>query len=151
MSTRAHDVVIDLAASQQRVFNALVTPSAIRAWWGAARAIVVPRTGGLWAAAWGEEEDAPEYVTTAVIWVWQPPRRLVLGDHQYVAASGSLPFEADFTTAFEVQPAASGARLRVNQEGFPTDPVADDFYTACEGGWRDTLESLRRHLEGEGL
>jgi hypothetical protein len=108
MSTRAHDVVIDLAASQQRVFNALVTPSAIRAWWGAARAIVVPRTGGLWAAAWGEEEDAPEYVTTAVI-------------------------------------------LRVNQEGFPTDPVADDFYTACEGGWRDTLESLRRHLEGEGL
>ncbi len=39
----------------------------------------------------------------------------------------------------------------MTQSGFPVDPAADEFYAACEQGWRDTLEGLRRHLEGEGL
>jgi uncharacterized protein YndB with AHSA1/START domain len=151
VSTRAHTAEIDLASSPRRTFDALVRPSAIRVWWSAARVIVVPRAGGVWAAAWGEEENAPEYVTTAIIRVWDPPRRLLLGDYDYLAASGPLPFEADFTTEFEVLPDESGSRLRVTQAGFPADPVADEFYAACEGGWRDTLESLRLYLEGEGM
>jgi uncharacterized protein YndB with AHSA1/START domain len=150
-ATRDHTAEIDLAASPERVFAALVRPSAIREWWSAARAIVVPRAGGVWAAAWGAEEDSPDYVTTAVIRVWQPPRRLVLGDYDYVVAAGPLPFAADFTTSFEVLPKPSGARLRVTQAGFPAGPEADEFYAACETGWRQTLEGLRRYLEGEGL
>jgi hypothetical protein len=39
----------------------LVTPSAIRAWWGAARAIVLAQENGAWAAAWGADEDRPDY------------------------------------------------------------------------------------------
>ncbi len=151
MSTREHTAEIELAAAPERVFTALVTPSAIRDWWAAARVVVVPREGGIWAAAWGAEEDRPDYVTTAVMRVFDPPRRLTFGDYDYWARSGPLPFEAEFTTTFEVMPARHGVRLRVTQSGFPTDPAADEFYDACERGWRDTLEGLRRHLEGEGL
>lgn len=151
MTTREHTAEIDLAAAPERVFAALVTPSAIRDWWSAARAIVVPREGGVWAAAWGADEDAPDYLTTARIRHWEPPRRLTLGDYDYVAASGPLPFTAELTTTFEVLPAEHGSRLRVTQSGFPAVVVADDFYAACERGWRDTLEGLRRFLEGEGL
>lgn len=151
MAIREHTAEIELDAEPERVFSALLTPSAIRDWWSAARVIVVPREGGVWAAAWGAEEDAPEYVTTAVIRELEPPRRLVLADYDYVAASEPLPFAAEFTTIFEVEPSTSGARLRVTQAGFPAEPAADEFYAACEAGWRDTLEGLRRHLEGEGL
>lgn len=148
MSTRSHVASIDLNASPDRVYAALVTPSSIRAWWSAARAIVDPREGGVWTAAWGDDEDAPEYITTATILTAEAPKRLVLGDYRYFARSGPLPFEADFTTEFVVEPHDGGSRLTVRQDGFPSDPIADAFYEGCERGWRDTLESLAGFLEG---
>lgn len=65
MQTRTHVHEEVFASSADRVFALLHTPSAIRQWWGAASAIVVPERGGLWAAAWGLNEDAPEFVTYA--------------------------------------------------------------------------------------
>jgi len=97
-------------------------------------------------AAWGENEDAPDYITAATIKVFDPPRRLVLGDFRYYARSGPLPFEADFNTEFSVRPNAEGTLLRVVQDGFPVESVADDFYAGCERGWRDTFTGIRRYL-----
>jgi hypothetical protein len=34
----------------------------------------------------------------------------------------------------------------VVQEGFPTDPEADEFYEGTERGWRETFESIRRFV-----
>jgi uncharacterized protein YndB with AHSA1/START domain len=53
---------IEMRASQAAVFRLLLTPSAIREWWGVSRAIVTPEQGGIW-VAWGEDEDDPDYVT----------------------------------------------------------------------------------------
>jgi hypothetical protein len=38
--------------------------------------------------------------------------------------------------------------LRVVQDGFPREPVADEFYAACEQGWHDTFASIKRYLTG---
>src|SRR5262245_62080354 len=146
MATRAHTHEIELAARPEDVFALLVTPSAIRGWWSAARAVVIPRAGGTWAAAWGADEDRPEYVTVASIEVYEPPRRLVLADYRCAPRSGPLPFEADVSTEFTVERAPAGARLRVRQDGFPVDAVADEFYRGCERGWRDTFDGIRRYL-----
>ena len=62
MSTRKHVHEEIFPASVERLFTLLHTPSAIRRWWGAAHAIVVPETGGTWAAVWGEAEDDPDYI-----------------------------------------------------------------------------------------
>jgi uncharacterized protein YndB with AHSA1/START domain len=51
MRSQTHQ--IELNDSAENVFSYLHTRSAIRAWWGAARAIVIPRQGGTWTAAWG--------------------------------------------------------------------------------------------------
>lgn len=146
MSTRQHTHAIDLAAAPDQVFAILVSPSAIRGWWGAARAIVLPGVGGTWAAAWGADEDAPDYVSISRIRSYDPPRQLVLADTKYFAKDGPLPFEAAFVTTFTVEPAPGGCRLRVVQDGFPTDPIADAFYAACEVGWHNTFEGIRRFL-----
>ncbi|MHC4946821.1 MAG: SRPBCC family protein [Planctomycetota bacterium] len=148
MTTRAHALEIFLPASPERVFALLHTPSDIRWWWSAARVVVIPEPGGIWAAAWGDDEDDPDYVTVATMKVFDPPRRIVMDDFRYRARSGTMPFDAVFTTMFEVEPAEGGCRLRVTQDGFPADPVADDFYEACERGWCDTLEAIRRLVEG---
>jgi uncharacterized protein YndB with AHSA1/START domain len=147
MSTRKHEIAVELAAAPEEVFKLLHTPSDIRGWWSAARAIVLAQPGGVWMAAWGSDEDDADYITAARIEVFEPPRRMVLGDYQYHSRSGPLPFAADFTTEFRVSPTENGSLLQVAQDGFPAGPEADEFYAACEKGWHDTLDSMRRYLE----
>jgi uncharacterized protein YndB with AHSA1/START domain len=144
--TREHVNELLLSAEPRAVFDLLITPSAIRSWWGVARAIVLPRVGGLWAAAWGESEDDPDYVTVATIRAFDPPHRLHLADMRYHAKAGPLPFQAKIELEFTVNPAPGGAILRAAQRGIPSDPVADDYYAACERGWQATFEGIRRYL-----
>lgn len=132
------------------LFGLLLRPSAIREWWGAARAIVLPERGGFWVAAWGESEDDPDYLTMATIATLEPPRRLVLADYRYYSKSGNLPFQADFVTEFIVAPTKSGSSLRITQDGFPCQPEADEFFEACRKGWEDTFAGIRRFLQSAG-
>ena len=146
MKTRKHIHEETLPVSPERVFALLHTPSAIRSWWQAARAIVLPEAGGLWCATWGDAEDDPDYITAATIEVFEPPRRMVLSDYRYFAKSGPQPFEADFTLEFLITAHPDGAILKVTQDGFPIAPVADAFYAACEKGWADTFEGIRKFV-----
>jgi uncharacterized protein YndB with AHSA1/START domain len=149
---RSHSRTLDLSLSPSETFALLVTPSAIRGWWGAARAIVLPRVGGVWAAAWGGREDDPDYVTEARIVIFDPPKRLRLSDFSTYARSGPLPFPSTLlSTEFSVAPARRGSLLTVVQSGFPDDARADDFYAGCERGWQETFEGIRRYAEATGV
>ncbi len=145
-AVREHVHEVELPAAPEQVFALLHTPSAIRGWWSAARAVVVPETGGTWAAAWGANEDDPDFVTTATMSVFDPPRRIVFTDYTYLAREGGLPFEADFVTEFTVEAREGGSVLRVRQSGFPAGPEADAFYAGCEQGWADTFEAVARFV-----
>jgi uncharacterized protein YndB with AHSA1/START domain len=146
VETRKHEHAIELPVPVERVFSILHTPSDIRVWWSASRAIVNPQPNGIWVAAWGADEDAPDYITSAVIQVFDPPNRLVLGEYRYFARSGPPPFKANFSTEFVVVPSETGSVLRVVQDGFPAAAVADGFYAACEKGWAETFDSIKRYL-----
>ncbi|MBS1791872.1 MAG: SRPBCC domain-containing protein [Acidobacteria bacterium] len=145
MTTRKHIHQIELAVSPEEVFRVLVTPSAIRDWWGASRVIVLAKQNGVWAAVWGNE-DIPDYVALYKISAIEPPRRLFLTESKYFAKSGQPPFDATMTTEFIVEASAAGAVLRVTQDGFPADAVADEFYAACETGWKNTFASIEKYL-----
>ena len=107
----------------------------------------MPEPGGLWVAAWGDDEDAPDYVTVATMSTFDPPRRIVMEDYRYFTKTGGLPFDADFVVEFAVAPSGDGALLRVTQDGFPVAAEADDFYAACETGWTNTFAGVRRFFE----
>ena len=136
--------------SPKDLFQLLHTPSAIREWWSANRAVTIPKAGGAWMAAWGDDEDEPDYVSSAVLDVFEPPHRLRMVDQRYFSRHGPLPFEAAFVTEFVVEPDEDGARLTVRQEGFPDEAIADDFYAACDTGWRNTFAGIRRYLSSRG-
>lgn len=142
MTTRRHTCEVVLPASAEKIFQLLITPSAIKEWWSASRAIVHPKQGGIWIAAWGENEDRPDYITSATMSVFDPPKRIVMTKYDYFSKNGPLPFTASFETEFLITAQSNGCILRVTQEGFPVDPVADDFYAACEAGWKTTLEQI---------
>lgn len=145
--TRNHVCAIELEAPAEKVFRLLVTPSAIREWWQASRSIVDAREGGNWGAAWGSNEDDPDYIGFYRIGTFDPPRRIVFENSTYYARSGPLPFQADFVVEFLIRPSTKGCILQVTQDGFPADAVADDFYKACEIGWKNTFEGIRQYLE----
>lgn len=142
---RKHIHQIELAAPPEVVFKLLITPSAIRRWWGASRAIVLPKVGGVWAAAWGDE-DIPDFVSVFKIAAIEKPKRLFLTETKYFAKNGPLPFKSEMTTEFIVEPAGGGSILQVAQEGFPDDPVADEFYAACGKGWQETFAEIEKYL-----
>jgi uncharacterized protein YndB with AHSA1/START domain len=139
---------LELPLPTSAAFALLHTPSAIRQWWSAARVVVTPRLGGLWIAAWGSDEDAPDYVTVARILVWDPPNALRLGEFEYITREGGgLPFTAALETEFLVRGTPTGSVLQVCQTGFPEDSVADAFHAACERGWAATFEGIERFVE----
>lgn len=148
MEYRSHIHEEAFEATPERLFDLLITPSAIRAWWGASQAIVTPKLGGTWAAAWGDEDD-PDYISTATLVEFEPPRRLAMKYGEYYAKTGSLPFKFsdDSVTLFTIEPGGNGSILRVEQTGFPCDAVADEFYAACETGWKNTFDGIRRYLQ----
>jgi uncharacterized protein YndB with AHSA1/START domain len=148
MGSRKHVHREIFSARPERLFALLHTPSAIRGWWGAARAVVLPHHGGVWVAAWGDSEDDPDYITAATIRAFDPPRRMVLADFRYHAKSGPLPFVTNFVTEFTVQPHPDGALFQVEQDGFPPGAEADTFYAACGEGWVNTFAGIRRYLGG---
>ena len=147
MESRSHIHEESFDVPSERMFDLLITPSAIRQWWGASRAIVPAREGGVWAASWGDEDD-PDYISTATLVEFDRPNRLAMKYGKYYAKTGPLPFEFadDALTTFTIAANGDGCTLRVEQTGFPVDAIADDFYAACETGWKDTFEGIRKYL-----
>ena len=150
MSTRSLRYKETFDCTPEVLFDALRTPSSIRIWWGAARVILQAERGGAFAVAWGEDEDDPEYIGTAILSEFDPPRRMVMTDFLYYSKFGPLGFEADFSVEFDVQPNDQGSLLTLDHRGIPTIPEADEYYQGCETGWRTCLANLRAFLERDG-
>ncbi len=146
METRKHVHEENFPVSQRKMFEILIKPSAICKWWGASRAIVLPEENGIWAGVWGEEEDNPDYISAFTIAAYDPPRRILFTDAKYFSKDGGFPFEAKLTAEFIVEEATRGCTLRVVQDGFPCDSEADEFYSACETGWKNTFEGIRNYF-----
>jgi uncharacterized protein YndB with AHSA1/START domain len=147
--TRKHIHKEIFSIGLEKAFELLITPSAIREWWGADRAIVLPEKDGIWMAAWGKNEDAPDYVTAFTMSEYEPPNRILFTDAKYTAGGDKLPFDMDMSTEFLISAVDGGVEIRVIQDGFPLDATADEYYSACEKGWKDTFAGIRKFIDDE--
>ncbi len=96
---------------------------------------------------WGEDEDEPDYICSATLSIFDPPRRLKMIDFQYFSKTGSLPFDADFSNEFFIEATENGCDLTVIQDGFPADSVADEYFAGCEAGWKTTLAGIEKYTK----
>lgn len=145
MERRHHNYEEPFAVSAERMFELLITPSAIEDWWGASRAIVTAAKDGSWIATWGEGENDSGYTSSFKIKEFEPPRRLVLSDGKYVAKFDP-PIEMNMTTEFIVEPMVGGCTLRVVHAWLPADEAAEEFYEACVIGWKNTFQGIRKYF-----
>ena len=130
---------------QERMFEILTKPSAIRSWWGASTVVIDPRQGGSWVTASGDDEKSAEFVNSFEILEFDPPNRILLGAGKYFAGE-NWPIQTNMTTELLVEPQPAGCILRIVQELSPADPLLDDFFDACVAGWQNSFEGIRNYI-----
>jgi len=131
-----------------KVFNALLNPTAIIEWWQAKTAIVVKEDNGIYAISWGDNLDDPEYVSISNIKNFTPNSYFSLDYTYYSSKHGNLPFVTEMMVEFKINPVSeSSARLEVKQTGIPDAPIADAYYEGCVTGWNQVLNNIRNYCE----
>ena len=149
--TRIIERSVRVKASPAIIFNAIISPSLIKQWWYVHTAIVVPELNGIYALAWGESIDRPDYVTVSRLSEYEFGKKISMANESYFSPHGDLPFNSDLVATLSLEVDGAETILKVLQTGIPTDAVADDFYEGTVKGWETTLLSLKNVAEDEAL
>jgi len=134
------DIQID--ASPDRVFEALVDPAQVPQWWGQAGIYrctafeIDRRVGGTWQCS-GVGGDGSAFTISGKILEIDPPRVL--------AYTWKATWTGAFTTAvrWELTPAGGGTRVRVRHTGLAAKPELAQSYR----GWPRMLGWLQRFIQ----
>ena len=131
-----------IAAPPERVFQALVEPQQVLAWWGQAGIYRCTefnsdlRAGGKWRATGVSRESDPFTVAGEYLQI-DSPRVLV---YSWVA---SWTGDAKTTVRWELEPENQGTRVRLQHSGLAAHPEIAQAYQ----GWPRMLGWLRDFLE----
>lgn len=139
MPTRSQWHEIELPVPALTVFNALLSPKAIRGRWNNMSAVVT-ELDGVWVLAWGPRDNDPDYVSGARIKSFQAPKRIVMTFEYTRSRDGMVPFASCMTAEFAIKPTAAGSLVRVTQAGLPEGE--DAYFQSCADGWRAALQGL---------
>jgi len=145
MKARCEELAEPFGVSPERMFKILITPTAVRGWFGASTAIIDPREGGSWVAAFGAGARDTEFVSSFAILKFDPPKRMLLGSGK-LFTENKWPIVTNMTTDLIIEPHASGCTFRIIQELDPYDELLDDYFDACVAGWQNSFEGIRNYL-----
>ena len=97
------------------------------------------REGGRWAVAF-QVPDGPAFREERVLTAVERPRRIAYD--MRALYDGGPSFATTVEVTIEDEP--PGQRIRLAQQGFPTEQARDDF----AGAWPDVLAELDRRVSG---
>lgn len=142
-SGRSVERVLEIGAPVERVWRALTEAQELERWFSP-RARSTPGEGGLITLRWEDVDwEMP-------VLVWEPPRRLVLGD---CGAGGSAKMggksldSSPLRIEYELEGHGGTTTLRMVHSGFGLGAEWDDAYDGVSCGWSYELRSLRHALE----
>jgi uncharacterized protein YndB with AHSA1/START domain len=142
ISQDAIEAEVFIAAPPERVFQALIEPQEVLAWWGQAGVYRCTefnsdlRVGGKWRSA-GNGGHNDHFSVTGEYMVVDSPRVLA---YSWVA---SWTGDAKTTVRWELEPADQGTRVRLRHSGLAAHPEIAQAYR----GWPRMLGWLKAFLE----
>ena len=135
-------LAIALAAPPARVWSALTEPAQIHAWWGD-YVTLDARPGGRFVERW-TLPGGSGVTTMGTVTRVEPEKLLELNwaDEDWPAST---------TVRFEIEPLATGCRLRVEHRGWTALPAGErgEVMEDHAAGWTRHLKSLAAYLQGE--
>jgi uncharacterized protein YndB with AHSA1/START domain len=141
---------IEILASPQRVFQALIDPKQMREWGSNTNFEVTlweidARVGGLWRFVSHEksgkhETGVSDFDHHGKILELDPPKLLV----QTWFANWHESPTRETVVRWELTPTAKGTKLKVTHSGLAQMPSARKGYS---GGWSGLLEAIKKYVE----
>ena len=131
---RKVEIEVPVNAPSDCVINALLEPSALRAWWHVERAFVEPKVGGTYAVAWGVTPAGFQYVTTGLITALERNRLLTLDHYTYFHPEREILGAMRLVVEAESN-GQGGSILRITQDGYQTGRDWDWYYEAVRQAW----------------
>ena len=147
--SRLAEASATISAPSQRVLEQFLNVPAMCEWWGAARGLVDPKIGGVWAMAWEPSPQGYRHVATGIVTELLPAARLVLESFLYFHPE--RPVFGPMRVEILAEGLEMGTLLRVRQEGFGDGEDWDWYYDVVVKGWPATLEAVKRSLEAKGV
>lgn len=136
---------IEISAPPERVFRALSDPRELAVWWNeeglaeGSRWEFDARVGGRWKTS-GTQKGMGDWETWGEIIEFDPPRVLAMTWHERL--DKPRPFGKTIVR-YELEPTASGTRVRLTHSGFAAYREAYEDYSK---GWRPVLGLLQRYF-----
>ena len=133
---------IEIAAAPERVFQALIDPAQVVAWWGQGNLYRCtefssdPRPSGNWHCV-GVRPDGSTFEVKGQYLEFDPPRLLL---HTWIA---SWTKAAKTTVRWELEPIQGGTRVRLRHTGLAAYPELAQSYQ----GWPRMLGWIKALLE----
>ena len=130
---------IYIAATPEKVWQALTSPEFSRAWFSGFAVDIEPRVGGKFALL---APDGSLHIGGEVI-VWDPPRKLITTfDVNWEGIREALGSE---TVSYEIEPVGEAVRLTMIQAN--ERDLGDDILSGGRAGWPALLSNLKSLLE----
>jgi uncharacterized protein YndB with AHSA1/START domain len=145
-------LVVDIATAPGRVLQAFSDGDAIEHWWGARRAIVVPRPLGVFAVAWPEGPSDEILgplggVLHGVVIDVRSARELFVADAYWQPPAGDPLGPLSIRIACAVAP--SGTTLDIEVAGEGDGPRWHRWFDVLRRDLPPAIDELTRWLEGE--
>lgn len=131
----------DVAATPDRVWEALTRPEEIAAWMQGSQVATTWEVGS--PITWAGEHDGRAYEDKGEVLVFDEPD--VLSVTHYSPMTGQ-PDEAEsyHTLVYTLTAAGDGTRLALTQDGCDSEEQAEQFSQS----WQAMLDGLKAHVEG---
>jgi uncharacterized protein YndB with AHSA1/START domain len=140
---------IEIAAPPERVFQAIIDPKQVMAWWTSPECQIEsfefePRRGGRWRYATKQTKmdvnGVSKFHIEGEVLEYDPPRLLA-----YTWVANYHEDRAQRTVVrWELTPAGAGTHVKVTHSGLAKLPTSRKSYT---GGWPGVIEQLKKFVE----
>ena len=134
---RQIDLIVDIDATLEEVWQALTTGEGIARWF-APHAAVTPGEGGSVSVGWDPKEMWETPIT-----VWEPPRHMQTASEMPSKDGRMVRLAVDYY----LEAHGGGVRVRLVHSGFDDSGSWDDYIDGLDAGWTYFLFNLKHALE----
>ena len=140
-----------IEAPPARVFDCFFDPTALRAWWQAARTVTTPVPLGVFAIQWPTTPYRDDLLGPLGGTFFGTIIDIKVGQEFQVADASWIPPEGNplspMTLHIQCIAEGNGCRLHVRQEGEDMSPRWRRYYVVISRGWQISLMALKRYAE----
>lgn len=131
----------DMPAAPDRVLQAFVSDTDLKAWWKVTRSLVESRSGGVWSISWDDwGEERTHHSWTGVIEEISA-EKLVIG--RMVMIEPDMPLLGPMRLEIAIAPAENGSSVTVTHSGYGYGDHWDTMYELVVTGWDHVLGDLQ--------